>query len=281
MTLTGGEPLLRDDIHQIVRRARRNRIEPSLTTNGVLIDRNLELLDDLNQLTVSLDGGRAEHDAFRGEGSWDRAVHAVEVARGRGTPVQLLCTVTRLSRPGLDEVFEVADRYDCAVTFDLLAPLYRPDGSQEIREQNRSDDDMRALLDSLLARKNKRAVFSRYVLRYVRNWPLSYTRYRLFEGQLPSGFRPISCRAGQFFGLIETDGSLIPCCRTGAEYRPPNVYELGVEEAWQRMSEHHCAACVQIGGNMFNALLSLNPSTLRHYIMTTLRLPPDKGWRGE
>lgn len=279
VTLTGGEPLLRNDIVEVVRRARRNRIEPSLTTNGLLIDRHPKLLKYLNQLTVSLDGGREVHDSYRGKGSWDAAIHAIEVARAAGTPVQLLCTVSRMTTDGLADVYAVADKYNCGVTFDLMAPLYSKTGTWEIRKEAASDEKIRHLLDALIKNPHRNAVFSSSVLRYVRNWPFDYRKYRVFRSQLPPGFKPIPCAAGRFFGIVETDGSLYPCCRTGSEYKPPNVYELGIEEAWERMPSHNCAACIQIGGNMFNSIFALNPATLLHYMITSLRLPSDKGWK--
>lgn len=281
VTLTGGEALLREDIQEVVRRARMNRIEPSLTTNGILIDRHLGMLEELNQLTVSLDGDRKIHDTFRGKDSWDAAIHAVEVARSVGTPVQLLCTVSRLTSKRLEDVCAIADKYDCSVTFDLMAPLYDREGKWEVREEAAADEDIRRLLQSLIRKKHPQSVFSARVLRYVRDWPFPYERYRLFQSQLPPKFKPIPCAAGRFFAIVETDGSLYPCCRTGPEYSPPNVYQLGIEEAWKRMPSHQCAACIQIGGNMFSSIFALDPGTLFHYLMTTLRLPSDKGWRGQ
>lgn len=271
VTLTGGEPLLRDDMHEIVRRARANNIEPSLTTNGALIDHHPELLKDLAQLTVSIDGGQAIHDANRGEGSWEKAIYAVQKGRAAGTPVQLLCTVTKLSTAGLKDVFEIADRYDCAVTFDLVAPLYQSDGTMSVRPQARSDREIQALLDSLLVLHHPRAVFSPAVLRYIRSWPVSYETYRLFRDQIPEGFKPIPCAAGRFFAIIETNGNLLPCCRIGPEYSPPNVYELGVEEAWRLLPAHDCAACIQVGGNMFNSIFALQPSTVFNFLRLSLR----------
>lgn len=266
VTLTGGEPLLREDIHEVVLRARRNRIEPSLTTNGILIDRHRDLLKNLGQLTVSLDGEKEVHDTYRGEGSWEAAVHAVEVAREAGAPVQLLATVNRLSTTGLRDLFEVADHYNCQVTFDLAAPRYNEDGTVTVRPEAASDEKIRALLDSLIERDYPRAVFSPEVLKYLRSWPDSYAAYRLFQKELPAGFRPIPCTAGRFFAIIETDGAIYPCCRTGSEYSAPNVYQLGVEEAWRQMPPHDCAACVQVGANMFNALFALQPATLMHFL---------------
>ena len=276
VTLTGGEPLLRDDIHQIVLRARSNHIEVSLTSNGILIDRHPGLIKDLDQLTVSMDGNRRVHDMFRGEGSWDKAVHAIETGRKAGTPVQLLCTATRLTEPGLSDIYALADKYECAVTFDLLAPLYQPDGTSEVRSEAADDSIIRSILDSSINQPNPRMVFSTYVMRYLRDWPLSYRTYRLFNNQLPDDFKPIPCQAGRFFGIVETNGDLLPCCRTGKEYNPPNVYELGIEKAWNSMEGHNCAACIQTGGNMYNALFALQPGTVIHYLLSFFRLPGKK-----
>jgi len=119
-------------------------------------------------------------------------------------------------------------------------------------------------------------VFSSYVMRYLRAWPLSYRTYRLFNNQLPDDFKPIPCQAGRFFGIVETNGDLLPCCRTGKEYNPPNVYELGIEKAWNSMEGHNCAACIQTGGNMYNALFALQPGTVIHYLLSFFRLPGKK-----
>jgi len=266
VTLTGGEPLLRDDIREVVGRARSHRIEVSLTTNGILIDRFPELPSELSQLTVSLDGSREAHDAFRGDGSWEAAVHAVEVARKAGAAVQLLATVTRLSAPGLRDVFEIAERFDCSVTFDLVAPRYQPDGSLAPRPESPGDEKIRDLLDSLIRENNPRGVFSASVLEYLRRWPDGYARYRLFHSEVPPRFKPLPCSAGRFFAIIETDGGLYPCCRIGPQYDAPNVYELGVEEAWRRMPPHDCAACVQVGSNMFNAFFAPDIPTCLHLL---------------
>lgn len=279
VTLTGGEPLLRDDIVEIVLRARRNRIEPSLTTNGLLIDRHQDVLKYLNLLTVSVDGNRKTHDTFRGEGSWDGAIHAVALARSLGTPVQLLCTVSRITSSGLEDVYKIAERYNCGVTFDLMAPLYNTDETWEIRDEAASDKQIRNLLGSLIKNFNPRSVFSSQVLRYILNWPFDYERYRIFRGQVPGNFKPIQCAAGRYFGIVETNGDLYPCCRIGSEYSPTNVYQLGIEEAWRRMSPHNCAACIQIGSNMFNFIFALRPATLYHYFITSIRLPSDKEWK--
>lgn len=55
--ITGGEPLIRPDIGELVRAARRDEkfLDVLLVTNGVLLDQRREILDHLTGLIVSLD----------------------------------------------------------------------------------------------------------------------------------------------------------------------------------------------------------------------------------
>ncbi|GAG05863.1 unnamed protein product, partial [marine sediment metagenome] len=136
ITLSGGEPLLRDDIHDIVLRIKSHKINCSLTTNGRLIDRHKKMLKDLDLLSISLDGNKIAHDTYRGEGSYDAAIRAIEIARNMGISVQLICTVTRLTNPKLETLFKFANRYNCSVNFEQLNPLFNSDGTVTIRPED-------------------------------------------------------------------------------------------------------------------------------------------------
>ncbi|NQS90619.1 radical SAM protein [Patescibacteria group bacterium] len=266
ITLTGGEPLLRDDIHVIIRHIKSHGINASLTTNGRLINKHIKSIRDLDLLSVSIDGDRFCHDAYCGKGSYDAAIHAIKVARNIGVPVQLLCTVTRLTDPKLASLIEIAERYDCSITFDLLNPFFNIDGSMSLRPEDAGEEAINSFFSYQIKHRNPRVVPSLYVLKYIRNWPASYTTFRLFYNQIPPGFKPIKCYAGHFSALIETNGDLMPCCFMRPDYSPTNVFELGVEKAWQYMPKNNCITCRAIGYNMFNALFSFHFGSLSHFL---------------
>jgi|GEM_PF-974406 len=83
--LFGGEPTLRKDLFEIIRRGKASGFMMSLETNGWLLDeafvRGLQAAG-LDQIYLSLDDSRAgEHDRRRGRaGSFERAVRALELA---------------------------------------------------------------------------------------------------------------------------------------------------------------------------------------------------------
>jgi AdoMet-dependent heme synthase len=75
--LTGGEPLLHDDILGIVRNLAGESLRVSIITNGGALEENIDALvaAGLDQIIVSLDGPDASHDKFRGtKGLFDAAV---------------------------------------------------------------------------------------------------------------------------------------------------------------------------------------------------------------
>ena len=95
---SGGEPLLREDLPQLVDGVVRNRMRFSLLTNGSLLTRQLaRMLRDTRRcdsVQVSLDGATAPvHEALRGEGTFEPAVQAVKLLMEEGVVTTVRCTV--------------------------------------------------------------------------------------------------------------------------------------------------------------------------------------------
>jgi AdoMet-dependent heme synthase len=101
LVLTGGDPLRRPDIIDLVRYGVERGLSVSLTpsaTGAATADRLRALRDaGLARLAVSLDGATpAVHDAFRGVlGSHRHTLRIIEQARALGLPLQINTTVCR------------------------------------------------------------------------------------------------------------------------------------------------------------------------------------------
>jgi MoaA/NifB/PqqE/SkfB family radical SAM enzyme len=109
---TGGEPLLRRDLFELLRRTRERGMFAHLNTNGTLLDEEKVqgLLDaGVESLNISLDGASAAtHDRIRGvAGAFDRTVEAVRrvqrARQERGAPLRLK-VVAVLSEQNIGEV---------------------------------------------------------------------------------------------------------------------------------------------------------------------------------
>jgi radical SAM protein len=101
LVFTGGDPLRRPDIVELVQHAAKNGVSVSLTPSGTaaVTEARLRALKEagLSRLAVSLDGASAEiHDAFRMvQGSHRHTMRIIERARRLGLPLQINTTVCR------------------------------------------------------------------------------------------------------------------------------------------------------------------------------------------
>ena len=116
--LTGGDPLKRPDIFELVEYATGRRVRISLTPSATpLLTREAILKlkqSGLARLAISLDGPTAEiHDAFRRvHGSFEWTLRAVQWAREAGLPVQINTTITRHNLQQLDSMISLLERLD-------------------------------------------------------------------------------------------------------------------------------------------------------------------------
>jgi radical SAM protein len=99
--LTGGDPLKRPDLFELIDYSRKAGVRVSLTPSATPL-LTKEVVYKLKQsglarLAVSLDGSHREiHDAFRGmSGSFDRTMEAIQWANEAGLPVQINTTFSR------------------------------------------------------------------------------------------------------------------------------------------------------------------------------------------
>jgi len=134
--LTGGDPLKRPDIYELVEHAAQRGVRPSLTPSAtpLLTRASLATLKKrgLARLALSLDGSVAElHDVFRGvHGSWSRTLEAVRWAREVGLPVQINTTVTARNRGDLENIATLLEQLDVVLwSVFFLVPTGR--GRQE------------------------------------------------------------------------------------------------------------------------------------------------------
>lgn len=111
MIFSGGEPLMRNDIYQLIAHAAQKGLRPVLGTNGTLITPEVaRKLKEAGILTagISLDSiDAAKHDKFRAvPGAWEQAVAGMKACRQEGLPFQIHTTVVEWN---YDEVEKITD----------------------------------------------------------------------------------------------------------------------------------------------------------------------------
>lgn len=131
LILTGGEPLMRSDIWDIIDYAHEAGLHPVIGTNGTLITEDIARKiaeHGIPRVSISLDFPTpAEQDRFRGkQGAFDDAVAGIEALNAQGVGVQVNTTITKMNVDMVDQVHELANSLG-AVAFHpfLLVPTGR------------------------------------------------------------------------------------------------------------------------------------------------------------
>lgn len=130
VNFTGGEPLLRDDLPELLREAKRWNFTTQLTTNGILYDEErARLIGGLvDRLYFSLDYPIAEeHDRSRGIECYGEVIKGIRLSRELGQNPIINYTMTRDSVRWLPEMVELADKLG---VFVYLNPVYDFYGTQ-------------------------------------------------------------------------------------------------------------------------------------------------------
>ncbi len=111
---SGGEPLMRTDLFELMQTAHDLGAVPVLSTNGTLLtDEIVSLLcrSGVKRVGISLDGLEGTNDHFRGvTGAFRRALDGIRSCREAGIRVSLRFTLTQHNAQDLEGIFELVER---------------------------------------------------------------------------------------------------------------------------------------------------------------------------
>jgi len=159
--LTGGEPMERSDIYELIQFGRDVGLRMAMATCGYFVDeKSIGKLKDtgLLALSISLDGASAQtHDAFRlTKGAFDSAVEAAKIARRADMRFQINTTISKLNLTEVGAIAKLAQELGayCFNPF-ILVPTGR---GEEIADQLLTPVEYEKLLRDLLELKLKSAI---------------------------------------------------------------------------------------------------------------------------
>jgi radical SAM protein len=124
--ITGGDPLKRDDVYDMIAYAKNAGLEPSVTPSAtpLLTPEAIAKMKahGVTRLAISLDHYKAkDHDEFRRvPGSFDLTIRAIEAARDHGIPVQINSTVSKRTAADMPRLAELLTRYENIVMWSVF-----------------------------------------------------------------------------------------------------------------------------------------------------------------
>jgi radical SAM protein with 4Fe4S-binding SPASM domain len=204
VTVTGGEPFLREDFPLLLERlaGERRLFSFAILTNGTLL--TPAVVHYLRQqspsfVQVSLDGTPETHDRIRGAKSHERAVAGVRLLVGAGIPTYLSFTAHRGNYRDFPAVARLGRRLGVArVWSDRMVPC--PGGDRE-GEALLTPDETRQFI-GLMERERRRGWLGRSPV--VLHRSLQFTA---------DGSIPYRCSAGDTLVTVLPNGDVCPCRR--------------------------------------------------------------------
>jgi MoaA/NifB/PqqE/SkfB family radical SAM enzyme len=245
---TGGEPLIRKDIIQIIGHAKSHGLKVNLNSNGTLVPRLMSQLSQIDGLTISIDGDRDTHDGIRGEGAFDIAIEAVRAAKKHpNIRIRLSAVISRDSIGAEDALLDVAAEEGVEVFFQPAE--HRLLGSDGVNPLAPPVDRYRETIDHLIRRKKDGAPIanSASALKYLRDWP---------DGDA------LACAGSKLFCRIDHDGRVMICGRMGEYEESFSALDLGFKDAFLSLNTARCPTCWCASRVEVNQAFALRPDAI-------------------
>jgi heme b synthase len=216
--LTGGEPLLREDILELTSYGHGLGLRMVMAVNGTLLTQEwARRLKDagIQRLSISLDGATAEsHDNLRAvPGAYAGALQGIAAAKAAGLPFQINTTITRANLAELPAIYELAISLGAAAHHVfVLVPTGR---GAEIPEELVTPEEYEKALRWMLQRQKEGRLHLKPTCapQFYRLWrEEAHARGEKITPQT-HGMEAMTkgCLGGQGFAFVSYRGEVQPC----------------------------------------------------------------------
>ncbi|PIE58944.1 MAG: radical SAM/SPASM domain-containing protein [Desulfobulbus propionicus] len=220
MVLSGGEPLMREDVFDLAQYGTDLGMRMCLATNGTLVtSQTCRAIKEcgIKMVSLSLDGASAAiHDDFRNQpGAFDGTMNAIRLFREHDIDFLVNSSFTRRNKNEVPRLYELVKSLGATAWYlfmivptgrgeDIMAELIPADEYEDILEWHYT---MEKEETDLLVRPTCAPQYYRIVLQKARKEGSRFKRRSLkFSTGGSKG-----CLAGQLICLIDVDKNVLPC----------------------------------------------------------------------
>jgi MoaA/NifB/PqqE/SkfB family radical SAM enzyme len=256
-TFTGGEPLLRKDMGELINYAKdRGILFLNLITNGILFKKKLNELKNVDEIFFSLDGPKEVHEKLRGKGTYDKVIEAIKLAKEENFKVTIQTVISEENIKnnffGLKFLFTLAKELGVRIIFH---PLYSHAYSRNSYQRLTPEKNIEAL--KLIKEFKKK-------IRYIGRADVIYEEWiRRFGGKKTK----VKSYAGKLYCHLLPDGNVSPCFFKKEMY---NGLKIGFLNAFRNLNTPHNCDCISFFLDR-DFLYSLNfdavKTLLKHILM--------------
>jgi len=242
----GGEPLLRDDIGEIVTYAKKQGMYTTTTTNAVLIPEKIDELKDMDLFLISIDGPASTQQKTK-HNEAEEILEIFDLLKSRNKKVWSSTVLTANTINNIDFVVDMAKKHKFRALFQPLAEY-----------------PLATVVDpSLFPKPNEFERAISYLIKLKkRKLPIANTTpYLRFIKKYPDGAFN-RCLAGISYCYIDSNGDVYPCHGFLDKLKVLNGTEVGFRKAFYQMPSFNCQGCNFPCYHEKNLLYKLNPHAI-------------------
>ena len=206
---TGGEPLLREDIYDLIEYASSFDMQIVMATNGTLITNEVARRlrkAGLERAAISIDAIGDAHDAFRGvHGAFQETMRGIKACKEAGVATQLFTTVTRTNYAEIPKIIKLADELkQWRIYLIYLIAMGR---GREIADICLTSDENRQFFEDMIRQQTEAKTWLKPICNP------QYWAYLKAKGLIDreDGFEFTGCTAGITRFHIFPNGDVAPC----------------------------------------------------------------------
>jgi len=244
--LYGGEPLIRNDIDELVDHCLDKGLFVEVLTNGHFVKNKIETLKKIQSVCISLDGDKKSNDRVRGDGNFEAVEKAVKVCAANGIRVRLHSTLNSFNSSSPSFLPSLAQQWNTTISYSVP---HVPDHADQ-ETVNIPDKAVRHFLASILRlKRNGMPIDNTYAsLKYTIQWPFSIntlfsTKNDYIDSLKGTKHNLSPCVFGKCAVVVDSEGYVIKCINlhmnAGLKFQ-----DLGFANAYAHgLVKHNCFAC--------------------------------------
>jgi radical SAM protein with 4Fe4S-binding SPASM domain len=247
--VTGGEPLMRQDLLDIFAYAKRKGLSTSLATNGFFIDelKAKEIARLFDSVQISLDGPEATHNQIReNQLAFAKAIGAMRLLKLTGVrQLTISSVITPTNLPQFDELAEIVKQIEPNIwKIVLVMPIGRAEENQNLVLDK---EQFMSLVEKIIKLRKQ----------WKKKTKIDLGENSAYLGECDSHVRetPFFCPVGFNACCVGVDGNIRGCPeQPDIEYfREGNILEKSLKEIWTNgfkkyrtkefLQDKNCANC--------------------------------------
>ena len=227
VVVTGGEPLMRDDLEECCAEIYKKGFPWGMVCNGLYLTRQRFdglLRAGLHSITISMDGLEEDHNWMRGhKDSFARVSEAIDMlVETKDIVWDIVTCVNRRNYAHLDEIKEFL--IGKGVTRWRLFSVFPMGRAAKDPEMLLSNEEFRGMFEFIKRTRQEGRIRADYGCEgFLGN----------YEGEVRNRF--FSCQAGVTVGSVMADGSIAACASIRSDYNQGNIYNGDdFMEVWEK-----------------------------------------------